>query len=684
MASWDSAPIVKPASGGAAVKAAPWQDAPIIAPSAPIAAPVEPPMATAGADVSAAVQGAGPQAANAAGAAFGGAVIDPNAVPAPVQPEPTYDAPGMIVPIQFGTDADGNRVARPAVPQMVSGAIDAAGSAIAGPGRALQGDPSMMPTIDPVTGAVNNTPPAMIDSVLDTVGMVAGNGPGMAARGMTGADPRMAAQAAALATQKAADEFGIPLTRGQANKSLLQMTQEELLRQGDGQASTVMRNFDATQQDAIGAAVNNLSANAGANAGDVGPTVLNALNKIVSDKRESAEQLYGKAFGGGLKIQSSAINVLPETVAKRLSDEAVYIDNIAGGGITPVANAALRIIDDTAASLPVKADGTVDLAQSLSVIERLRRRLVQLEGNTGEDRNAVRQIKAGFDEWLDNAVDTSLISGDDEALEALKAARAEWSAYKNLSTAKTGDQAQQAVVKMQKQDATAEEVANWLYGADVASPSLAAPKVAQRVRAIVGADSDAWGAVRAAAVERLTKDLATDTPRSPLMISNRIDQFLNSKGETLSKVLFSDEERDALQRFSDTLKTTITPRDATNPSRTASTLLNAGKKLSGQMSGVAGTVVGGPGLGIAALLAVPIFKNAKDIGAALKAVTRSAAPEAISAAPFSTSNALARAAAVVPSEAEQPDDDIPPDAPTQTIDGRSYFQKPDGTWWEII
>lgn len=525
---------------------------------------------------------------------------------------------------------------------MVMGAVDSIGNAITGPGRALNQDPAMMPQIDPQTGAVNPTPPAMISAAVDTAGLALGNGPGMAERGMIS----QPTNAAAVAATKSADEFGIPLTQGQAGKSLQQLTQEELLRQGDGAASKIIRNFDTTQADAIGGAVNKMSGNLGAGAADMGQTVMGALNKIVSDTKKGATDLYDKAFGSNLKIRTSALGDLPSTVAQKLYDDGILVDTQAGG-VTPVAAFALQQIDRAKeilsgiapSSLP--GDGANITAVSLRSIEQIRKRLVQLEGSTPEDRRAVRAIKDGFDNWLDDTVDRMLITGDDEALAALKDARTEWGKYKKLSTADTGDQAMNAVVKMQKQDATAEEVANWVYGANIASPSLAAPKVAARIKGIVGEDSDAWKAIRASAFERLTMDAATDTPRTALMISKRIDQFLNDKGTTLSRVLFSDEERAAMDRLSTTLKSTVTPKDATNPSRSGHTILNAVKKVAGPLLLGLSATTGNIG-GIAAAMALPVFAGRAAKTAATKAIKRVEPIAPIKAAPYSNANVLLR------------------------------------------
>jgi len=190
-------------------------------------------------------------------------------------------------------------------------------SAIEGPGRALQGDPAFQPTIDMTTGEVVSQPPAMIEAATNAAGLTLGNGPGMAARGMLSADPRVAAQAAALARTAAADEFAIPLTRGQATQTLTQQVNEELLRQGTTNASKAIQNFDTAQTAAVGDAVNAMGQRVGTGAADVGPTVMNALNKIVSDTKTKANELFDRAFGSNLKIRTSALGDLPGAVAQR-------------------------------------------------------------------------------------------------------------------------------------------------------------------------------------------------------------------------------------------------------------------------------------------------------------------------------------------------------------------------------
>lgn len=421
------------------------------------------------------------------------------------------------------------------------------------------------------------------------------------------------------------NEFDIPLTTAQRTGDLRQFGQEERLRQVDGSGQPIMRQFDKQQAEAIERASDEMI---GAKLGDpanMEDNLARALRDKVAASKQRASQLYDFAEQSGAVLDEGAVRVLPDYVQQRLAANSVIVD----ASITPSAALALKEIEAAGAlkggldplapkTGPINGDL---VGVSLKGVEQVRKRLVGLSGNTPEDRRAVYQIKKAFDDWLDDAVDRALISGDETALKALKAARAETAFHKKLTTPESGDEVTDRIAKMQDQDATAEQVANWLYGADIASPVLMAPRVAGKLKQVLGAGSPEFGAIRAAAWKRLVTDLASGNMRSATMIAKRVEQFLNSKGVSLSKVLYSEAERAQMQRFADLLKKTVTPRDATNPSRTGWTLNNMANGITKLIAGGAGLQMGGPTGSLAAMLAVPVFKNVAGARAARKAVS---------------------------------------------------------------
>jgi len=483
---------------------------------------------------------------------------------------------------------------RPAVPNLVSGAIDAAVDAFRLPGDVMAGrEPGYTPGGD--------IPQALTGRAVNFAMF-----PQLGSTGAPAAAPILSE--ASKGVMRQADELGIPLSTAQKTGDLSRYGSEEALRQMDTPAQPVMRTFDERQKGAIEAAVGDIGQGVGGNADDLAGAVTTGLQDRVAFSKERASSLYKIAEDGDLVIDASAVQAMPEFIKRRIVDSPIIMDQ----NVTPTAVAAWRLVEEAGANA-----GTLNT--SLKGIEQIRKRLVGLSGNSPEDRAAVKTVKTAFDDWVDSTIDQALYSGDETALTALKAAREESRNYLGITSPKSGDAAGAVVKKMQAGDVTSEQVANWLYGADIVSPNLNSPQVAARIKGILGAESPEWQAVRASAFRRLVTDLGTGEVRSPALLIKRIDNFLNNKGGSLSQALFSEGERNRLKALSTVLKRTVTPADAKNPSRTAWAL---GKVMGGSLAAIAGGIgfqVGGlPG--VAAAAAVPIFRNMQRVGAAKKAV----------------------------------------------------------------
>lgn len=549
-------------------------------------------------------------------------------LPLPDRPDPAHTVQPNETSTGFLAPVSHNRRTgewAPAVPGILTGIRDSVIDAASLPGDVLSGKYDQQ--LDP-RSAMQSLQPDLIGRGLNAATVVGADAVPAAALKLSQRGAALRAPGAASAAG-----FGIPLTKGQTSGDLQQITKEELLRNGGGSAQNVMRNFDASQQETIGNVASGIGASLGKNPESTRDLVTTAIQDKVAFHKDQAASLYKIAADGGVSIKPEMVGALPQVISHSLENANVVLDTT--GGLTPGANMAQRIISEDAANLtsgmsdlsaqPGSIKGTGGI--TLEGIEQTRKKLVGIEGVNATDSRAVKAIKTAFDDWVQTAVDNMLVSGDESALDALKQARAASKDYLSITNPKEGDQVGLAVKKLQSMDnggATSEEVANYLYGSSIVSPTLNAPKVAARIKGLVGADSDAWKAVRADAWNRITKDLATDDPRSATMMAKRIETFLNDKGDSLSKVLYSDDERAQMQAFADALKATRTPRDATNPSRTAYTIGQMAGNITRVLAGVVtGGATGNPAIGLATTLSIPVFKNIGARKAALKAVDQS-------------------------------------------------------------
>lgn len=524
-----------------------------------------------------------------------------------------WGKPGVLAPIQF---QKGTGAWRLAMPLMVSGLLDAAQA----PGRALQGEYDER-TIDPVTGQVSLFDPRMVEDA-QTLGSAIT--PGAALPRVLGPADNLA-----IAATRQAGELGIPLSRGQASGKLNALQREETMRQSGGPAQDVMRKFDAQQEGAIDTAATGIGAQFG-NAANMPERVSGALRDKVATSKQRASSLYNIAEEGGAAVNVSAVDGLPRVVNTMLDDQGVLISKESS---PQAADAYKQVLDFVNGAKQGKSAGVLNAADadptaafgvSLKGIENLRRRIGTYSGANDFDRMALKSIRQGLDEWLDDAVDKALFSGDESALAALKQARQESRFYLGLTKPKSGDTAGKRLAQMQADDVTAREVGNWLYGADIVSPSLEAPKVAGRLKLYLGPASPEFSAIRAAAWERLVRDLSTGDMKSAHMVAKRIDEFTNGKGAGLARVLFDKEHLGQMRMFSSLLKRVTPPKDATNPSRTAWALGPIMQNIMTLVAGgAAGSVAGVPG--VMAAMSLPVLRNVKNIAGAKKA-TRGITP----------------------------------------------------------
>jgi hypothetical protein len=76
---------------------------------------------------------------------------------------------------------------------------------------------------------------------------------------------------------------------------------------------------------------------------------------------------------------------------------------------------------------------------------------------------------------------------------------------------------------------------------------------------VLGADSREWTAIRQGLLSRLSQATEGTTAMGPQKSANRISEFLNGSGSQLAKVMFSQAERDLMERHAN-LQRQITPK----------------------------------------------------------------------------------------------------------------------------
>jgi hypothetical protein len=281
----------------------------------------------------------------------------------------------------------------------------------------------------------------------------------------------------------------------------------------------------------------------------------------------------------GAAVDRGAVTELPNIARAALREDGFVFDK----DLMPLTTRALTMLDDLGAlkvkneafqpgvSAPKNMDDVVGVA--MDAIEMVRK---NIGGKTGllakatddAERAGLKTVVSSFNKWLDSVADAALISGRPEVVETIKAARAKASErFALIGTRNKLDDAGPVIDRMIKADVTEQEVANFLYGAGKVGESGRGYRVAKRVEEIVGRDSDAWDAVRRGMWQRLTENAEGKTQPGAQATAQNIFEFVNGKGKATAELLFDDAERATMRRYAATLKNTVPPADATNPSK---------------------------------------------------------------------------------------------------------------------
>lgn len=408
-----------------------------------------------------------------------------------------------------------------------------------------------------------------------------------------------------------ARQFGIPLSRAQATRSIPQANIENQLR-----SQGRMGAFDQAQREAVEQSIGGVQGRIAGNRAPIpGPAsaydnVPGKLRAIRDGLKAASQDAYDASVNNAdVLVSGDAVRALPQFVRRSLDENQILIDPMYHQG----AARALKFIDDYIGRLPeVPSQPTTgtrmlsspagevrDVAAQLRWIENLRAGIRKNFPPIGQDAPALKAITRALDDWTDDVFERGLVNADDEVLEALKAARAKWSAYKSMADpkAKLGGklnphyEAQRAVRNIMDKDMSPEEVGQYLFGSSVASPKNTAFMTAQELKRLLGPDSAEWSAIRQSFWLRATR--ASDEVLSPARIAKNLDGFTKGQGASVAKALYSAEELALMSRYAGVMRNLTPAREGLNGSNTANRLMPA---LARYGAAIMGALTGGGGM----------------------------------------------------------------------------------------
>ncbi|MTI10185.1 hypothetical protein [Curvivirga aplysinae] len=384
----------------------------------------------------------------------------------------------------------------------------------------------------------------------------------------------------------------IPLTRGQAMPEgqgrIAQLQKEEALRQGhrgEG-AQNVMEEFSQRQDAAIDDAAQGIRDQIGAGSpADGSRGIGEQLQKNFIEAEQSVKAQVGKAYDA---VDDQAVEVsLRDTdeLHKRLNsvveDMAIDLDeaNVLQGVLKRAAKFKSSSVQGVVGGgNKASVVGGLDTVQTknLRELEFFRRSInSSMGGNTTQtEKAALSRMKSVLDDWVDEAVEKGLFSGDLEAIKQLKFARelrAEYGRlFQRIGNDKTG---RLAVQILNENNATPEQVVNMLLGTGTLTSRAEQVGMVKRFKSVFGEDSDQIKLMKDAFLLKAFNPRHTETNAAAIR-RNAFNLFKDSKeGSSLFQELFSKQERQHIHRFAMTVNKTIPPKTALNNSNSANFMI---------------------------------------------------------------------------------------------------------------
>lgn len=180
-------------------------------------------------------------------------------------------------------------------------------------------------------------------------------------------------------------------------------------------------------------------------------------------------------------------------------------------------------------------------------------------------------MKATLDRHMSDAIDQGLLMGDQEAINILKNARNLRALHAKRFEAGKGDRTGNAMLKvLDDNGATPVQTVNYILNTGEAAGQDVALGMVKRLKDVFGPDSQQVKLVKSAYLMKMfTKpERGSIAVNKSNMVTNST-KFLEGDGAVIARELFSPEETKAIMDIVRTVESTITPKDAMNPSRSS-------------------------------------------------------------------------------------------------------------------
>lgn len=247
--------------------------------------------------------------------------------------------------------------------------------------------------------------------------------------------------------------------------------------------------------------------------------VQKAVQNAAEIARKNVDNMYNIARQTDAAIPVSAISGLPDITRQALSEYDIEF--------MPIVQRRLSELDRINA-MPG------NYSVKLNELERFRQRVNRNRPASTDvsQQAALGIVKGQLDSALDAAFNSSMVKGDPAGIQAWRDARGAFIDYKR------NFEDQKVINQLATQQATPEEVRNWIFGASALGAKKEAGRVLSSIKDVIGAESPAFGALRQEALFDIVEPLLRETPDYGAYVTN-FDRFVRNNS-SVAKELFPD------------------------------------------------------------------------------------------------------------------------------------------------
>lgn len=357
------------------------------------------------------------------------------------------------------------------------------------------------------------------------------------------------------------NRYGLAYTQGQraapgSREQFALLSQEELLRQSPA-GGQVLRDAASRNADQLDTALETITTQVGGRpAVTPGEMASGAANRLRSQADALDVQISDayQAAGQGARtaVSADAVRGLPRILQTSVAD---FAPNEVSTPITAKTLQQIKLATDT---LMGGSEGARTAGVTLKALETQRRILnnnINAATNNA-DRAAMVKIKREFDAWMDEAVDTALVSGDASALDAMKKARGLRAEFgRRFEGSADTDR---FIAGLLDGTRTPEELVNIALGASQVSKAGGA-RFIERLRAAAADDPEVIGNLRAAHFLRLTRG----NDGQPLQMGQIVRNIRSTEYNNASvlRALYEPEQWTEIRRLASSLEPLVAKGD---------------------------------------------------------------------------------------------------------------------------